>query len=351
MKHLKHLLRDHHVDAAVITFLPDVRWACGFTGSNGLLIVRDESVHFLSDGRYKEQARHEVRGAVIHTPGYALFDYAAQENLLAGARRVLFQADHVTVAQFEKWRALWPSIAWVAKADLLTKAVASKTDEEVACIRRAQQVTDAVFEHMVGFIRPGMSEQAVAAEIVYQHLRRGATAMSFEPIVASGPRGALPHARASAKRLEPGELVVLDFGCVVDGYASDMTRTVALGEPGDEARAVYHVVLEAQRRAIDQARAGLSTKALDGVARAVIEGAGYGDYFTHSLGHGIGLQTHEWPRVSYHTDDVMPAGTAITIEPGVYLPGRFGVRIEDIVVLHAAGCDDLTASPKELLML
>jgi len=351
MKNLQFLLHAHSVDAALITFLPDIRWACGFTGSNGVLVVLPEAVHFLSDGRYTEQARQEVQGATVHTPGYALFEYMAEENLLGDARQIVYQADHVTVAQLEKWRGLLPSVQWKPGTDLLTKQVAAKSDDEVARMRQAQRVTDEVFAHMLGFIQPGMREQEVAVEIVYQHLRRGAAKMSFEPIVASGARGALPHALPTDKRLEPGELVVLDFGCFVDGYASDMTRTIALGEPGEEARKVYDIVLEAQQQAIAEARAGISTKELDAAARSVIEAAGYGEFFTHSLGHGIGLQTHEWPRVSYQVDEVLPEGTAITIEPGVYLPGQFGVRIEDIVVLRAGGCDDLTASPKELLVL
>ena len=351
MKNLQFLLHAHSADAALITFLPDIRWACGFTGSNGLLVVLPEAVHFLSDGRYTEQARQQVQGATVHTPGYALFEYLAEENLLGSARHVVFQADHATVAQLEKWRGLLPSVQWTPGTDLLTKQVAAKSDDEVARMRQAQRVTDEVFAHMLGFIQPGMREQEVATEIVYQHLRRGAAKMSFEPIVASGARGALPHALPTDKRLEPGELVVLDFGCFVDGYASDMTRTIALGEPGEEARKVYHIVLEAQQQAIAQARAGISTKELDAAARSVIEAAGYGEFFTHSLGHGIGLQTHEWPRVSYQVDEVLPEGTVITIEPGVYLPGQFGVRIEDIVVLHADGCDDLTASTKELMVL
>jgi Xaa-Pro aminopeptidase len=350
-KDLRFLLHAHSADAALITFLSDVRWACGFTGSNGMLIVLPETVHFLSDGRYKEQALQEVQGATIHTPGYALSTFVAEENLLGGARQVVYQADHVTVAQLEQWRELMPSVRWIPGTDLLTKKVAAKADDEVASMRRAQRVTDDVFEHLLGFIRPGLREQEVAAEIVYQHLQRGATAMSFDAIVASGARGALPHARPTDKRLASGDLVVLDFGCFVDGYASDMTRTISLGEPGDDARRVYDVVLEAQRQAIAQAHAGISTRALDEAARAVIEGAGYGDFFPHSLGHGIGLQTHEWPRVSRQVDDLLPEGTAITIEPGVYLPGRFGVRIEDIVVLRAGGCDDLTTSLKELIVL
>ncbi len=351
MKNLQFLLHAHSADAALITFLPDIRWACGFTGSNGLLVVLPEAVHFLSDGRYTEQARQQVQGATVHTPGHALFEYLAEENLLGSARQVVFQADHATVAQLEKWRGLMPSVQWLPGTDLLTQQVAAKADDEVDRIRLSQRVTDAVFAYMLGFIRPGMREHEVATEIVYQHLQRGAAKMSFEPIVASGARGALPHALPTDKRLEPGDLVVLDFGCFVDGYASDMTRTIALDEPGEEARKVYHIVLEAQKQAIAQARAGISTKELDGAARSVIEAAGYGEFFTHGLGHGIGLQTHEWPRVSYQVDEVLPAGTAITIEPGVYLPGQFGVRIEDIVVLHAGGCDDLTGSTKALLVL
>ncbi len=351
MTNLNFLLHAHDADAALITFLPDIRWACGFTGSNGVLVVLPEAVHFLSDGRYTEQARQEVQGATVHTPGYALFEYMAEENLLGDARQIVFQADHVTVAQLEKWRGLLPSVQWTPGIDLLTKQVAAKSDDEVARMRQAQRITDDVFAHMLGFIQPGMREQEVATEIVYQHLRRGAAKMSFEPIVASGAQGALPHALPTNKRLETGDLVVLDFGCFVDGYASDMTRTIALGEPGEEARKVYDIVLEAQQQAIAQAHAGISTTALDAAARSVIEAAGYGEFFTHSLGHGIGLQTHEWPRVSYQVDEVLPEGTAITIEPGVYLPGQFGVRIEDIVVLRASGCDDLTASPKELIVL
>jgi Xaa-Pro aminopeptidase len=191
----------------------------------------------------------------------------------------------------------------------------------------------------------------VAAEIVYQHLQRGAARMSFDPIVAGGEHGAIPHNRPTGRVLKQGDMVVLDFGCVIDGYASDMTRTVALGEPGASARAVYDVVLDAQERAIDAVHAGMSTKALDRVARDTITEAGYGEYFGHGLGHGIGLQTHEWPRLSYHVDDELPEGATVTIEPGIYLPGQFGVRIEDIVVVRDGGCQNLTSSPKSLIVL
>jgi Xaa-Pro aminopeptidase len=230
--------------------------------------------------------------------------------------------------------------------------VAEKEDEEVERIRRAQQVTESVFEHVLTFLEPGLLEREVAAEITYEHLRRGAETMAFDPIVASGPNGALPHARPTDRTLQRGDLVVLDMGCIRDGYASDMTRTVALGAPSQAAQTGYEVVREAQNQALDAARSGLTGKELDGVARDVIEKAGLGQYFSHGLGHGIGLQVHEWPRISRTVDHELPVGACVTIEPGVYVPDKgYGVRIEDIVALQENGSENLTSTPKELIVI
>ncbi len=348
---IRGLLRTHDADAALVTFLPDVRWACGFTGSSGILLVLPEAAHFITDGRYRTQAAAEVRGATVHVPGYDLFGSIAAEGLFGGAKTTLLQSEHVTLAEMNRLEELFPEMTWRPMERMLAAFVAEKEPEEIARIRRAQRITDEVFAEILGVIRPGMTEREVAAEIVYGHLRRGAERMAFDPIVAAGPNGALPHARPSDRKLGVGDLVVLDFGGVRDGYASDMTRTVAVGEPGGEARKVYDVVREAQTRALEAARAGMPSNALDAVAREVIAAAGYGDFFTHSLGHGIGLQTHEWPSVSFRTDEPLPENAAVTIEPGIYLPGRFGVRIEDIVVLHADGCENLTGAPKDLIVL
>ncbi|QXD15510.1 Xaa-Pro peptidase family protein [Rhodocaloribacter litoris] len=337
--------------AALITSLPDVRWACGFTGSNGVLIVRPGAAHLITDGRYRVQAEREVRDAAVHAPGYDLLGYAAEAGLFEAGEKVLLQAEHVTLAGQARLRALFPDVAWHPVEQLLVRLVAEKAPEEVACIRRAQRLTEAVFSELLDLLRPGMTEREVAAEIVYRHLRHGAERMAFEPIVAAGPNGALPHARPTHRKIETGDLVVLDFGGVVDGYASDLTRTVAVGEPGEEARRVYDVVRAAQRQALAAARAGIIARELDAAARDVIAAAGYAEYFPHSLGHGIGLQTHEWPAVSFRSEEALPAGAAVTIEPGIYLPGRFGVRIEDIVVLHDGGCENLTTAPKELIVL
>jgi Xaa-Pro aminopeptidase len=275
----------------------------------------------------------------------------AEEGLFGDAKTVLFQSDHVTVSQRAMLGERFEGIDWQPATHLVTEYVGSKEGGEIAKIRAAQAITDEVFTYLLDFLAPGMTEKDVAAEIVYQHLKRGASTMSFDPIVAGGPNGSLPHARPSSRPLAEGELVVIDMGCFLDGYASDMTRTVALGDPGDEARRGYEVVLRAQEKAIAAAHAGMTGKELDAVARAVIDEAGLGDYFSHGLGHGLGLQIHEWPRLSYHVEHDLPPGACVTVEPGVYVPEQYGVRIEDILALTPDGCENLTNSPKHLISL
>ena len=341
-------------DAALVTHAPDLRWAVGFTGSNGLLLIAGGAAHFVTDGRYRAQASSEVQGADVHVAEGSLAAYVAEAGLLGGADgpgRVAVQAEHLTVATLDQYRRVLPEVEFVPVENLLSEAVAAKDEAAVEAVRRAQALTCEVFDAVLPFLGPGVAERDLAAEIVYQHLRRGASAMSFEPIVASGPRGALPHARPSSRTISPGELVVIDMGGVVDGYCSDLTRTVAVGEPHASAREAYEVVRRAQRAAIDAARAGMLGGELDAVARDVIEAAGLGEWFSHSLGHGVGLDVHEWPRLSQQVEHRLPAGATVTIEPGVYLPDRFGIRIEDVVVLREGGADNLTPLPTDLLVV
>jgi Xaa-Pro aminopeptidase len=347
----RQVLRERGADALLLTFLPDIRWVCGFSGSNGILIVLPDEAHFVTDGRYLVQAHREVRGASVHVPGYQLLEHASNERLLGAASVVLVQGDHLTVSQMDELRSQFPDVQFEPATDLLVPYVGRKDDEEVRLIREAQSITDSVFDHLLNILLPGMTEKEIAAEIVYQHLIRGAEGISFSPIVAAGPQGALPHARPTDRPIGPHELLVLDMGCFLNGYASDMTRTIAIGTPTEEARKVYSLVLEAQERAIDAAHAGMTSIELDGVARRVIQDGGYGEYFSHGLGHGLGLQIHEWPKVSYHVQVDLPAGAVVTIEPGVYLPDRFGVRIEDIIVLRDDGCENLTNARKDLVVL
>jgi Xaa-Pro aminopeptidase len=274
-----------------------------------------------------------------------------EHGLLEEDEQVVFQSNHVTVQQLNSWSDRNPKLNFVPVASMFTEAQGVKSSEEVEAIRSAQRVTDAVFSELVQWIRPGVTEQQVAAEIVYRHMKRGADKMSFDPIVASGSNGALPHARPTGRALKMGDLVVIDMGCFLNGYASDMTRTLAIGDPGDEARGAYQAVLDAQRAALRSAHAGMKAVDLDATARHVLDDAGYGSYFSHSLGHGIGLQIHEWPRVSKNSDAALPDGAVVTIEPGVYVPGKFGVRIEDIIVLKEGGVENLTNSRKSLIVI
>jgi Xaa-Pro aminopeptidase len=335
----------------IVTFLPNIRWQCGFTGSNGLLVLHPAGNHFVTDGRYETQAGQEVVGATVHVARNGLWEYVAAAGLLDGDETVQVQAEYLTLADLNKLRQLFPTLQVAPVERMLDVAVACKTPDEVARIQAAQRLSEAVLAEVLAGLRPGLTERAVAAEIVYGHLRRGAERMSFDPIVASGPNSALPHARPTDRVLCPGDVVLLDFGCFLDGYASDMTRMAVLGEPTPEVLEVYQVVQMAQEQAIGAARAGMTTKALDAVAREVITAAGYGEAFPHSLGHGVGLQIHEWPSVSWRTEDILPENAVITIEPGVYLPGRFGIRIEDLVLLKPDGCVRLTAVSNELQVL
>lgn len=338
-------------DALFLTSLPDIRWACGFTGSNALLIVGLDGAHFVTDGRYTDQARAEVGGAEVHIAENGLDECVGEEELLRSVSTVAFQADSVSVARREALEEKH-EVQWVAETKVLTRLVASKEQAEIECIRAVQSITEAVFDEVIGLLEPGMTEREVAAEIVYRHLKRGADSMSFDPVVASGPNAARPHARPTDRPLRDGELIVMDMGGVRNGYASDMTRTVAVGDPGSVAREGYEAVRRAQEAALDVARAGMTGKELDAVARDVLDEAGFGDYFSHGLGHGLGLQVHEWPRVSRTSDAELPNGACVTIEPGVYLPEEnVGVRIEDIIVLRSDGSENLTRAPKELLTL
>jgi Xaa-Pro aminopeptidase len=255
------------------------------------------------------------------------------------------------VASFHSLSGRFADVEWIGVKEVLVRDIAQKSDAEVERIREAQRLTEAVFEAVLDWVRPGISEKEISAEIIYRHLQLGAQRMSFEPVVASGPNSALPHAQPTDRILRDEDVLLLDFGCFLDGYASDMTRTIALGQPSSDVREVYEVVLDAQIRALAAARSGMLAVDLDSAARAVIEEAGYGKQFSHSLGHGVGLRIHEWPRISHTAEYMLPEHCVVTIEPGVYLPGRFGIRIEDMIRLQPMGSENLTRAPKELIVI
>jgi Xaa-Pro aminopeptidase len=339
------------VDALLIHDPVDLRWASGFTGSNGLLLWGAEARHFVTDGRYAAQAATEVRGAQIHVPGYDLFGFLSEGGLAGGLRRVAFASDMLPVAAWERLRSLLPEIEWVGVTAFLSEARALKTDAEVETIRRAQRLTESVFSEVLGLMRPGMTEREVAAELTGRSLRGGADGMAFDPIVAVAERSALPHARPTDRVIAPGDPVLIDFGCTVQGYASDMTRMVSIGPPSDALVRVHGIVSAALAAAESSIVPGASCRDVDLAARRVIEEAGYGDRFPHSLGHGVGLSVHEYPAVSWRNEDPLPEGSVVTLEPGIYLPGAFGVRIEDMVRVLPTGPERLTAVDRDLVIL
>lgn len=339
------------LDALIVTHLPHVRYLSGFSGSNGICIITATAQSFLSDGRYRVQAKEEVRGFRIVITQAKLYEAAAEQALLPKKGKVGFAAQHLSVAELRQLKKLFPHIRFVPADGIVERLAAVKNDDEIGLIRRAVKITDEVFGKILKILKPGLTELDVAAEIGYLHRTLGAEADAFEPIVASGTRGALPHARASQKKMKKGELVTVDMGCRFQGYHSDLTRTVAVGKPSSRARKIYQIVLDAQRFALDAAGSGMSGRALDAVARSYITKRGFGKYFSHSLGHGLGLEVHELPRLSKLSSDRLSVGNVVTIEPGIYIPSFGGVRIEDDVVIRDGYAEVLNTAPKELIVL
>lgn len=234
---------------------------------------------------------------------------------------------------------------------LLLELRAAKDDREIECMIQAQRIAERAFDEILTFLRPGVTEREVAAKLTYDMLRFGAQKNSFDPIVVSGPNGSLPHGIPGDRAIQPGDFVTMDFGCKWGGYCSDMTRTVAVGQPSREMIEVYELVLKAQKAGIAASRAGVQGKEIDAAARSVIEAAGFGACFGHGYGHSLGLEIHESPNANARDETPMPVGAVVSAEPGIYLPGRFGVRIEDVVIMEPDGCRDITLAPKELIIL
>ena len=344
-------LPEYGLDAMLITSEAGERYALGFHGE-GLLLVTRDGAHYTTDGRYIEAAREQVTGTEISlvTAGSGHLVQARAYVEEKGLHNVGFESGAMTVDSHRRYAQELPCILTPAQP-LLDTLRAAKDEEELAVMRRAQQVTDGAFKAILDFIRPGMTEREIAARLVYELLSRGGEKVSFDPIVAAGANGSRPHAVPGDQVVDTGMFITMDFGCKVDGYCSDMTRTVALGQPTQEMEEVYGVVLSAQRAGINAARAGVTGREVDAAARRVIQEAGYGDYFSHSFGHSLGLEIHESPNASPSEGNVLPAGAVISAEPGIYLPGKFGVRIEDVLILRDGGCEDITNSPKDLIVL
>jgi Xaa-Pro aminopeptidase len=350
------------VAGLLVTHLPDVRYLCGFTGSSAALAVTRRAVRLFTDGRYTAQAAEEVKGAKVEivpsAPAVAAVQWLAVqagEAGTSGTGPVGFDSAHTTVAELERWKLALPAKLrrklLVGVASPVERLRWLKDEDELAVMAEAAKLGDELFGHMLGLIRPGLTEAMVAAELEYQARVRGAEGMSFESIVASGERSALPHGRATQARLPRRGFLTLDFGVILKGYCSDMTRTVCLGKPTAREREVYEAVLEAQESAVNEVIGGAECGAVDEAARGVLCRVGMAEAFSHSTGHGVGLEIHEGPRIGAGQKDLLAPGMVITIEPGVYFAGEFGVRIEDMVAVTRTGGRVLTGSPKALIEL
>ncbi|MGC1370982.1 MAG: Xaa-Pro peptidase family protein [Candidatus Sulfotelmatobacter sp.] len=354
VKNLRQQLDGAKLDALLVSHLPNIRYLCGFTGSAGFLVVSENEAVLFTDSRYKVQAHEEVECAKVaiarHAVVSALAEWVGGHSKRSKKWSLGIEADHLTVSEKKRLADLLPTGIQLRNAPpLVERARMVKDSEELQRIRAAVQLGASLFDRALGVIRPEIKETEVAAEMEYVARRAGAEAMSFPTIIASGARSALPHGRASEQSIAPGAFVVCDFGVILAGYCSDQTRTVWVGEPSKEARRAYEAVREAQEAAISVVRPGATVGEVDAAARKVLAKAGFGRYFTHSTGHGVGLEIHEPPRVAVGQTELLKPGMVITIEPGVYFPGKWGIRIEDMVAVTATGCEVLTSTGKDFV--
>lgn len=329
---------------------PNLRYLTGFTGTFGVLILAAEEALFLTDPRYTEQAQSQVDLPVGEVRGRWIPQVVERLRAL-GLRRVGIGSARTTLHLFEELKKAGEGLEFVPLGAPVEELRRVKTEDEIQKIREAVALTEAGLSWILKRLRPGMSEREVALELEFWYRREGADDVAFDLIIASGPRSARPHHRAGPERLRAGELVLLDVGVRVDGYCADLTRVVSLGRPDAKAVRAYELVLAANRAGIAAVRAGASGREVDAAARRVLEEAGLGELFGHGLGHGIGLEVHEGPRLSTASEDVLAPGMVVTVEPGVYFPGEFGVRIEDLVVVEENGARVLSAFPKEELVV
>lgn len=354
IERLQKRLKSEKLDAMIVSHMPDIRYLTRFSGSAGTLVVTRKEAYILTDGRYDMQVVAEIYGGIEPIITRRHMQSIRDEKIISKGMSVGFQASHTSVAGWELMKSVFKKKTRFVPAGRLVRALSAvKTEEEVESIRLAANIAARVYREILEFVKPGMREIDVAAEISYRGRLLGSEGDAFDIIVASGQRGSLPHGRATNKKLATGEMVTLDFGCIVDGFNSDMTRTFAIGEPGAEARKVYRTVLNAERAGVAAARAGIGAAELDKVCRDVIDEAGYGPLFSHSTGHGLGIEVHEFPPIAALAPEEvkLEAGMVVTIEPGIYMPGEFGVRIEDDVLIEEGGCRELTSPTRKLIVL
>lgn len=347
---LRQALRDNNVDAILITNEYNRRYMTGFTGTAGVAIVSQNDAVFITDFRYTEQAAAQVKDFRIEQHKGTIFEEVAKQAALMGVKTLGFEQDAMQYGTYEVYKSTVKADL-VPLSGLIEKIRLIKSEEEINIIKVACEIADNAFTHILNFIKPGVTELDVSNELEFFMRKQGATSSSFDIIVASGLRSALPHGVATDKVIETGDFVTLDFGAYYNGYISDITRTVAVGQPSEKLVEMYNAVLESQLLAVEKVGPGMTGAQADAIARDYLKSKGLGEAFGHSLGHGIGLEVHEGPGLNFRSEVVLEPNMLVTIEPGVYIPGIGGVRIEDDILITETGNEILTHSDKQLIIL
>ncbi|WP_288394977.1 Xaa-Pro peptidase family protein [uncultured Vagococcus sp.] len=350
VNNLREQMKSEGISSFLITSPYNLRYLTGFTGTTGLALIGLEEAFFITDFRYTEQAAKQCVGFEIVKNVGPILEVVADLVESKNIENLGFEESFVPFKQYVELEGLL-EVDLIPVSGMVEELREVKDEEEIAIVEKACEIADKAFSHILTYIKPGMTEIQVANELDFYMRSLGASSVSFETIVASGLRSAMPHGVASEKIIEQGDMITIDFGCYYNGYVSDMTRTISLGEPSDKLREIYNIVKEAQQKVLDVAKPGMTGVELDAVARDYIASKGYGEAFGHSTGHGIGLEIHEGPNVSKLAEKAFVPGNIITNEPGIYLPGIGGVRIEDDMLVTENGIKRLTHSEKELIIL
>ena len=346
------VLKNENLDGILLTSRVSRMYCAEYDIAEAVAVVTPKGSRYFTDSRYIEDAETNISGFEIRMveQKYGFLDAVREAIADFGIQKMGFEEEFLTVSEFRTYENNLP-VEFVPCQQAINRLRHVKEDWELAIMKEAQAITDKTFTEVLPRIKAGMTEKELRAELIYCLYKNGAEGLSFDPIVVSGPNTSMPHGVPGDRKLQEGDFITLDFGIVYKGYCSDMTRTVALGFATEEMKKVYYTVLEAQKAGIAATKAGVRGRDIDLAARKVIEDAGYGAYFGHGYGHGLGLEIHETPNCNLRNDEPMPVGAVASAEPGIYLPGKFGVRIEDCVIFTEDGCIDYTASAKELLII
>ncbi|MDP5957529.1 MAG: aminopeptidase P family protein [Candidatus Marinimicrobia bacterium] len=347
---LKNKLAEMGVDGILLTNLTSIRYLCGFSGSAASCLITTDGSYFISDGRYDVQSKNQVKGLERFIDFGTHLSIIEKNNLIQNGLKLGFEGDHTSVSQFKTMQDVFSNVNWESTSMLMENLQAIKDQSELDAIRTAVEITDAIYEEIIPMLKVGTTEKDVAIQLVTRY-RQESDGEAYPPIVAGGPNSALPHAVPGDRPFEKGDFIVIDAAAKISGYHADMTRTPVVGEATDKHREIYNTVKDAQQAGCDTAKAGMTCKEVDNVTRDYITEKGYGEYFNHGTGHGLGLEIHTEPRMSQLSTQTLETNNVVTIEPGIYLEGWGGVRIEDDVIIHEEGCEVLNKTTKELVVL